>query len=161
MRRVSAASLHDPTARHMSRTQAGSPSSRSGRSISQLPGDTMCPMSARSIIHDGSSEGAFSSREGRRFNVTWSVTVLWKGACFLSCLHVVLGCFSGEMPPLSPQAGLILFHGIDETGLYGHDGLHSTDSIDGEPITVCFTQGIGLGSACTSGTHRYAGSHMQ
>lgn len=71
----------------------------------------MCPMSARSIIHDGSSEGAFSSREGRRFNLTWSVTVLWKGACFLSCLHAVLGCFSGEMPSLPPGwVNIVLRH---------------------------------------------------
>lgn len=38
---------------------------------------------------------------------------------FLSGLHVVLGCFSGEMMtslPPPPQAGLILFYSIDETG---------------------------------------------
>lgn len=37
---------------------------------------------------------------------------------------------------------------------------YTADSIDGEPITVCFTQARGLGSASTLGTQKSAGSHV-
>lgn len=52
--RVSAVLLHDPAAQHMSHMQAVGPHHAGGA-------DAMCPMSARSIIHDGGAEDAFRS----------------------------------------------------------------------------------------------------
>lgn len=78
----------------------------------------MCPVSTRSIIH-----GVLRSCEGRRSLKcnnrlcahTHSSSPPEVPLFFLSCLHVVLGCFREEEPS-PPQAGLILFYGIDETG---------------------------------------------
>lgn len=81
-------------------------------------------------------------------------------ATFFSVAFMWCWVASARRSPLCPQAGLILFYGIERRGNTAMMD-YTADPIDAEAITVCLTQGIGLGSVCTSGIQRNAGVHMQ
>lgn len=111
----------------------------------------MCPVSARSIIHDGSSEHALSVLRRRslssspkcnnrlcveeinahmHFHFSRRAIFFFPSVAFMWCWVASL-----RRSPLSPRAGLILFYGVDETG-YTAMMDYTADSIDAQPITA-------------------------